>query len=60
MTKLPNGVCIKLLIVKVSCNMSANNTITAASSSSSGGGAAPHKFFKLEILVSLTLTRYGP
>ena len=35
MTKLANGVC-KVLLVKVSCNMSANNTITTASSSSSG------------------------
>ena len=38
----------KLLLVMVSCNMGANNTITTASSSSLG---APHEFFKLEILV---------
>ena len=52
-TKLANGICIKLLLVKISCNMGANNTITTASSSSSGfrGVPAPHKFFKFKILV---------
>ena len=41
----------KLRLVKVSCNMGANNTITTASSSGSGAPWRPTSFFKLEILV---------
>ena len=34
----------KLLLVKVSCNMGVNNTITTASSSSSGATRCPRSF----------------
>ena len=37
----------KLLLVKISCNMGANNTITTASSSSSG---VPHEFLNSKYL----------
>ena len=49
MTKLANGVC-KVLLVKVSCNMGANNTITTASSSSSGAPRRPTSFLNSKYL----------
>ena len=42
----------KLLLVKVSCNMGANNTITTASSSSSGVPQRPTSFLNLKYLFS--------
>ena len=44
----------KLLLVKDSCNMGANNTITTASSSSSGAPRRPTSFFNSKYLL-LTL-----
>ena len=40
----------KLLLVKDSCNMGANNTITTASSSSSGAPRRPTSFFNSKYL----------
>ena len=41
----------KLLLVKDSCNMGANNTITTASSSSSGAPRRPTSFFNSKYLL---------
>ena len=51
MTKLANG-DYKLLLVKVSCNMGANSTITTASSSSSGAPWRPTSFLNLKYIAT--------
>ena len=67
MTKLANGVsklyikkCVsKLLLVKVSCSMGANNTITTASSSSSGAPRRPTSFLNSKYLFHLVYSASG-
>ena len=45
----------KMLLVKVSCNMGAKNTITSASSSSSGAPQRPTSFLNSKYLFTLVL-----
>ena len=50
----------KLLLVKDSCNMGANNTITTASSSSSGAPRRPTSFLTRNTCFQLKKAQLGP